>query len=166
MPIKGYCQSRAIFFTQMISTSPIFCSCVIYKTCCRHLDQEFHFVLYRLIHCKPSREVNKRMSFCQLLDKYTRGFQAKTIQAIDRSKYLKEVILKIKLLYKSLLCIFNFVGPGYFNPLGIRNDLLYILIISDIKYPGPTKLNMQRRDLQSNFILRITSFRYFDLSIA
>ena len=59
-----------------------------------------------------------------------------------RSKYLKEVILKIKLLYKSSLCIFNFVGPGYFNPLGIRNDLFYILIVS-----GPTKLNMQRLDL-------------------
>ena len=82
-----------------------------------------------------------------MLDKYTWGVLAKTIKAIDRSKYLKEVILEIKLLYKSLLCIFNFVGPGYFNPLGIRNDLLYILIISDIKYPGPTKLNMQRLDL-------------------
>ena len=58
---------------------------------------------------------------------------------MDRSKYLKEVILKIKLLYKSLLCIFNFVGPGYFTitqPLSIRNYFLYILIISDIKYPG------------------------------
>ena len=33
------------------------------------------------------------------------------------------------------------------SPLGIRNDLLYILIISDIKYPFPTTLNMQRRDL-------------------
>ena len=82
-----------------------------------------------------------------MLDKYTRGFFAKTIYAIDRSKYLKEVILKIKLLYKSTLCIFNFVGPGYFNPLGIRNDLFYILIISEIKYPGPTKLNMQRTEL-------------------
>ena len=82
-----------------------------------------------------------------MLDKYTRGVLAKTIKAIDRSKYLKEVILKIKLLYKSLLCIYNFVGPGYFTimqPLGIRNDLLYILIISGIKYPRPTKLNMQR----------------------
>ena len=76
------------------------------------------------------------------------------------------VILQIKLPNKSGLCIFNFVGPGYFNPLGIRNDLLYILIVSDIKYPGPTKLNMQRLDLKSNFILRITTFRYFDLSIA
>ena len=61
------------------------------------------------------------------------------------------------------------MGPGYFTitqPLGIRNDLLYILIVSDSKYPGPIKLNMQTRDLWSNFILRITSFRYFDLSLA
>ena len=41
------------------------------------------------------------------------GGLGKNNVAIDRSKYLKEVILKIKLLYKSLLCIFNFVGPGY-----------------------------------------------------
>ena len=75
------------------------------------------------------------------------GILGKNNLAIDRSKYLKEVILKIKLLYKSSLSIFNFVGPGYFNPLGIRNDLLYILITSDIKYPGPTKLNMKRRDI-------------------
>ena len=74
-----------------------------------------------------------------MLDRYTRGVLAKTIHAIDRSKYLKEVILKIKLLYKYSLCIFDFVGPGYFNPLGIRNDLLYFLIISDIKYPWPIK---------------------------
>ena len=69
---------------------------------------------------------------------------------IDRSKYQKEVILKMKLAPKSFLCIFNFVGPGYFTimqPLGIRVNLLYILIISDIKYSWPTKLNMLRRDL-------------------
>ena len=48
-----------------------------------------------------------------MLDKYTRGVLAKTIKALDRSKYLREVILKIKLLYKSLLCIFNVLGPGY-----------------------------------------------------
>ena len=106
------------------------------------------------------------MSFCQLLDKYTRGVQAKTIQAIDRSKYLKEVILKIKLLYKSFLCIFNFVGPGYLMSEMIRIQRRLFLIPRGPKYPGPTKLNMQRRDLQRNFILRITSFRYFDLSIA
>ena len=82
-----------------------------------------------------------------MLDKYTWGVLAKTIKAIDRSKYLKEVILNIKSLHKSSLCIFHFVGPEYFNLLGIRNDLFYILIVSDIKYPGPTKLNMQRRDL-------------------
>ena len=127
------------------------------------------FIIYTICATDRSREVYKRMSCCQLLDKYTGGVQAKTIQAIDRSKYLKEVILKIKLLYKSLLCIFNFMGSGQFaitQPPGIRNDLLYILIISDIKYPGPTNLNMLRRDLQSNFTLRITSFRYFDLCIA
>ena len=39
---------------------------------------------------------------------------------VDRSKYLKEVILKIMLLYKSLLCIFNFVGPGYLMSEMIR----------------------------------------------
>ena len=82
-----------------------------------------------------------------MLDKYTGGVLAKIIWAIDRSKYLKEGVLKIKLLYKSSLCIFNFVGPGPFNPLGIRNDLFYILIVSDIKYPGPKKLNMHRLDL-------------------
>ena len=116
--------------------------------------QTLSFHHYKHIHfmdtnIKTIREVYKRMSFCQLLDKYTRGVQAKIIQAIDRSKYLKEVILKIKLLYKSLLCIFNFVGPGYFNPLGIRNDLLYILIISDIKYLGPTK-RAKKRCLQGD----------------
>ena len=45
------------------------------------------------------------------------------------------------------MTVYSILGPGYFNPLGIRNDLLYILIISDIKYPGPTKLNMHRLDL-------------------
>ena len=66
------------------------------------------------------REVYKRIRFCQLLDKYTWGVLAKIIQAIDRSKYLNEVILKIKLLYKSLLCIFNFMGPGYLMSEMIR----------------------------------------------
>ena len=108
----------------------------------------FNFpIYYTKLHymCFTSNIVHQRSKLeneLLLVDRkiYT-GILGKTIQAIDRSKHLKEVILKIKFLYKSLLCIFNFVGPGYFNPLGIRNDLFYILIVSDIRYLGPTTLN-------------------------
>ena len=53
------------------------------------------------------RELKKRKSYCWSNYKYTVGVFANTIYSIDRSKYLKEPILKIMLIYKSLLWILN-----------------------------------------------------------
>ena len=54
-----------------------------------------------------SRELKKRKGYCWSNYKYTVGVFANTIYSIDRSKYLKEPILKIMLIYKSLLWILN-----------------------------------------------------------
>ena len=53
------------------------------------------------------RELKKRKSYCWSNYKYTVGVFANTIYSIDGSKYLKEPILKIMLIYKSLLWILN-----------------------------------------------------------
>ena len=61
------------------------------------------------------------------------------------SKYLKEVILKIKVPYKSLLCIFNFMGPGYLMSEMIR-------IRNDCEISRAQEIEYARRDIEQLYL--------------
>ena len=60
------------------------------------------------------------------------GFYAKTIWTIDRSKYLKEVILKVMLLYINLLCEYQIRGPYMQDKGGKGAGPLVSIIAKDV----------------------------------